>query len=132
LIAPLTYIITTTVEEAVLVPLNNPILQLLNADSIEFKQEENDLLEKIKLLKLNSQDSWGVVNEFISPLQWQTAVFELSNLENYLCPSLQLNSLIRCCKAIFIEFKFVVLPIAKGIIIITILFLIINIYVFNF
>lgn len=46
----------------------------------------------------------------MSPLGWQNAIFELSTLEHSLTPSMQLLTLARTAKAIYAEFKVVVLP----------------------
>ena len=54
--------------------------------------------------------NWGVKPEFISPLGWQNAIFELTALEHHLTPTMHLLALSRCMNAIYSEFKLVVLP----------------------
>jgi hypothetical protein len=46
----------------------------------------------------------------LSPLNWRTAIFELSQLENNLTPTYQLMTLTRTMKAIYNEFKVAILP----------------------
>lgn len=60
------------------------------------------------------QVEWGIKNEFISPLRWQNAVFELSALEHHFTPSMHLLALSRCMNAIYSEYKLVVLPTSQS------------------
>lgn len=64
----------------------------------------------MKTLALRSQQQWGIPEELVSPLGWQTAIFELQGLEHNLTPSTQLHVLTRTVKAIYNEFKHVLLP----------------------
>jgi hypothetical protein len=57
-----------------------------------------------------SQTQWGIAPEFVSPLGWRTASFELSSIEHNLTPTFQLQVLTRTVKAIYNEFKIAVLP----------------------
>lgn len=68
------------------------------------------LLEKITYFKERNQEQWGVPEDLVSPLGWQSAVFILSTLEHNLIPSFQLQTLTRAVKAIYSEFKFAILP----------------------
>lgn len=43
-------------------------------------------------------------------MEWQSAVFELSSIEHNLTPSSQLHVLTRTMKAIYNEFKHIILP----------------------
>jgi hypothetical protein len=43
-------------------------------------------------------------------MEWQSAVFELSTIEHNLTPSSQLHVLTRTMKAIYNEFKHIILP----------------------
>jgi hypothetical protein len=63
-----------------------------------------------------TQSDWGIKPEFVSPLGWQNAIFELSALEHHFTPSMHLLALARCMNAIYSEYKIVVLPslTAKG------------------
>jgi hypothetical protein len=72
------------------------------------------LLEKMKALSVRTQQQWGIPDELVSPLGWQSAVFELQGLEHNLTPSTQLHVLTRTVKAIYNEFKHVILPILKS------------------
>jgi hypothetical protein len=74
------------------------------------QEEEQLLLEKMKALSVRTQQQWGIPEDMVSPLGWQTAVFELQGLEHNLTPSTQLHVLTRTVKAIYNEFKHVVLP----------------------
>ena len=64
----------------------------------------------MKLLSKRSQESSNIPKELVSPLGWQSAIYELSSLENNLTPSLQLNALTRASKAIYSEYKHAILP----------------------
>jgi hypothetical protein len=64
----------------------------------------------MKALSVRTQQQWGIPEDMVSPLGWQTAVFELQGLEHNLTPSTQLHVLTRTVKAIYNEFKHVVLP----------------------
>ena len=72
------------------------------------------LLEKMKTFSARTQQQWGVPEELVSPLGWQSAIFELAGLEHNLTPSTQLHVLTRAVKAIYNEFKHVVLPQLKA------------------
>lgn len=67
----------------------------------------------MKSFSNRDQSQWGIPNEFISPLGWKTAIFELSGLEHNLTPSMQLLVLTRTCKAIYSEFKHAVIPLLQ-------------------
>ncbi len=66
------------------------------------------------LFAYRSQEQWGIKKEFESPLNWQSAKFELSSMENSSTPSMMLNALARTAKAIYSEYKLAVLP-SKGV-----------------
>jgi hypothetical protein len=74
------------------------------------QEEEQLLVEKMKRFSSRTQQQWGVPELIVSPMGWQSAVFELSGLEHNLTPSTQLLVLTRTVKAIYNEFKHVVLP----------------------
>ena len=74
------------------------------------QSEERALIEKMRAFKKRSQAQWGVPLDLVSPLCWQSAVFELAGVELNLTPSTQLHILTRTIKAIYSEFKLVVLP----------------------
>ena len=77
------------------------------------QEEEQQLLEKMKALSHRTQQQWGIPDELVSPLGWQTAIFELQGLEHNLTPSSQLHVLTRTVNAIYNEFKHVILPIQQ-------------------
>ena len=64
----------------------------------------------MKALSSRKQHDWGIAPQFESPLEWQNAVFELTTLEHNIAPCTQLMTLSRTAKAIYAEFKLVVLP----------------------
>ena len=104
-LAILSYIIYTTIEESIFLPLKDKILSLcreLNDDST--------VVSKINALSNRNQVDWGVEERYVSPLGWQNAIFELSNLEINLSPSTQMNAITRAAKAIYSEFKLAVVP----------------------
>ena len=68
----------------------------------------------MRLLSVRSQEQWGIPEELVSPLGWQSAVFELQGLEHNLTPSTQLHVLTRTVKAVYNEFKHVILPLLKS------------------
>jgi len=74
------------------------------------QSEEKMLVDKMKIFKRRTQAQWGVPLDLVSPLGWQSAVFELAGVELNLTPSTQLHILTRTIKAIYSEFKLVVLP----------------------
>lgn len=106
------FIIFTVVEEALFLPLKSNILAQI--DNSLLMQEETAFLAKKKLLSRRTQEQWGIPEEFISPLCWQSAVFELTSIEHNLTPSSQLHRLTRTVKAIYNEFKHIVLPNLKA------------------
>ena len=67
----------------------------------------------MKALSHRTQQQWGIPDELVSPLGWQTAIFELQGLEHNLTPSSQLHVLTRTVKAVYNEFKHVILPIQQ-------------------
>jgi hypothetical protein len=64
----------------------------------------------MKILGRRKQEDWGIPKDFVSPLGWNNAIFELRSLGHHLTPSMQLMALARCIKAIYSEFKVVLLP----------------------
>eukprot|EP01038_Epipyxis_sp_PR26KG_P007394 gene7394-10075_t len=104
----LSYIIFIIVEEAIFLPLKHQILKLL--PSYNLKDETQSFLLKKKQFSSRSQLQWGVAEDFVSPLGWQTAIFELQGIEHNLTPSSQLQALTRTVKSIYNEFKLVLLP----------------------
>lgn len=68
------------------------------------------MVQKLKYFSRRSQQQWGISADHISPLNWSTASFELSSIEHNLTPTYQLQVLTRTVKAIYNEFKHVVLP----------------------
>lgn len=73
-------------------------------------------MQKVTIFKSRNQEDWGIPHDLVSPLNWRNAVFELSNLENNLTPSHQLQVLTRTVKAIYSEFKLAIYPglVAQG------------------
>ena len=67
-------------------------------------------MRKMTAFQSRTQVQWGVPEELVSPMNWQTASFELSCIEHNLTPSSQLLTLTRAVKAIYSEFKHIVLP----------------------
>jgi hypothetical protein len=65
------------------------------------------------VFRKRTQAQWGIPPTVISPLNWRTAIFELSSLESNLTPSMMLNALARTAKAIYSEYKLAVLPSLK-------------------
>jgi len=63
---------------------------------------------KLHVFSKRSQSAWGIVD--VSPLNWQTAVFELAGIERNSTPSMRLNALVRTAKAIYTEFNLVIKP----------------------
>ena len=57
-----------------------------------------------------TQSQWGIPADLQSPLGWQSAIFELQSIDHNLNPSAQLNALTRTAKAIYNEFKMVIMP----------------------
>ena len=97
----------SVVEEAVFLPLKDSILEQLPSYANGF---DDALRRKTRLFRKRSQQDWNVAQEFVSPLEWDTAVFELSGLDRASTPSMQLHSLARSFKAIYAEFKHSILP----------------------
>lgn len=64
----------------------------------------------MKYFSARSQSQWGIPDEFVSPIGWKSASFELNSMEHNLTPSFQLHVITRTMKAIFNEFKYAVLP----------------------
>jgi len=106
-LAALSFISFTVIEEAVFLPLHDDIMKLLPSYN---STRDEDIVCKMQKLYKRSQAQWGVPADFISPLNWQTASFELAGLERAPTPSMQLMALARACKAIMAEFKNAVLP----------------------
>lgn len=71
---------------------------------------DKELTKKIRILSNKIQSDWGVPDDFISPLCWKSAVHELSLLEHNLTPSVMMSALVKACKAIYTEYKCVVVP----------------------
>jgi hypothetical protein len=112
-ISTISFIVFITIEEAVYMPLKEILTNMLleeNKRSIDISPKENLIIRNMKLLAKRSQENSNIPAELISPLGWQSAIYELSSLENNLTPSLQLNALTRCAKAIYSEYKHVILP----------------------
>lgn len=68
----------------------------------------------MRLLSVRTQQQWGIPEDLVSPLGWQSAIFELAGLEHNLTPSTQLHVLTRTVKAVYNEFKHVILPTLKA------------------
>eukprot|EP01036_Dinobryon_divergens_P029592 gene29592-38714_t len=107
-LAFVSFVVFMVVEEAMFLPLKEEIYKLL--PSFGNESEERALVEKMRTFKKRSQAQWGVPPDLVSPLCWQSAVFELAGVELNLTPSTQLHILTRTIKAIYSEFKLVVLP----------------------
>ncbi len=75
-----------------------------------WQTEEQEFITKLQKLSVRPQEDWGIALDFISPLCWQNAIFELSSLNHLQTPSMKLLGLSRCVKAIMSEFKLAALP----------------------
>jgi hypothetical protein len=106
-LATLSFISFIVIEEAIYLPLRESIEKLLPSFNT-FKDIE--LYDRMKYFKSRKQVDWGIPIEFVSPLNWETATFELNGLERASTPSMQLMTLARTCKAITAEFKNCVIP----------------------
>ncbi len=106
-LSTLSFIAFTVIEESVFLPLRDQIVQMLPSYNTS---RDVDLATKMQRLRKRTQAQWGVPSEFISPLNWETASFELAGLERAPTPSMQLMALARANKAIMAEFKNVLLP----------------------
>lgn len=104
----LSFIIFNCVEEFIFLPLRTRILSLLKVNSVQYQQIK--VIENISKLKSMSQIQMGIPTDFISPLGWQNAIFELSGLEQDYTPSKQMYALTRASKSIYTEFKHMILP----------------------
>ncbi len=104
-LAVLSYIIFTTIEESVFLPLKDKILALCRE-----LNDDTTIVSKTNALSDRNQIDWGIEEKYVSPLGWQNAIFELSNLEINLSPSTQMTALTRAAKAIYSEFKLAVIP----------------------
>ena len=91
--------------------LNNGSMQngMTNENSIS-ELTDKELTKKIRILSNKTQSDWGVPDDFISPLGWKSAVYELSLLEHNLTPSVMMSALVKACKAIYTEYKCAVVP----------------------
>ncbi len=108
-LAILSYIIYTTIEESMFLPLKDKIVSLCR----EFN-DDSVAVSKISALSNRNQVDWGIEEKYVSPLGWQNAIFELSNLEINLSPSTQMNAITRAAKAIYSEFKLAIIPRLKA------------------
>lgn len=123
----LSLIIFLAVEEAVFLSLRTTIVRWYNLQNNYLSDnsailsggggvrqamnpEEQKLHRSMKRLRARTQEQWGVPPHLVSSLGWRTAIFELSNLEHDLTPSVQLQVLTRTVKAVYNEFKYAVLP----------------------
>jgi hypothetical protein len=111
-LAIISFISFNVVEESVFLPLKDTILRMLPSQEYH-KGRDEALRRKVKHFKKRTQAGWNVPEEFISPTGWESAIFELSGLARAPTPSMQINSLVRCCKSIYSEFKHSVLPALK-------------------
>jgi hypothetical protein len=75
-LAVLSYIIFTTIEESVFLPLKDKILSLCRE-----LNDDTTIVSKTNALSDRNQIDWGIEEKYVSPLGWQNAIFELSNLE---------------------------------------------------
>jgi hypothetical protein len=78
------------------------------------QRTEETLRRKIKHFSSRSQADWGMNDDHISPSEWRTASFEMAGVERNPTPSLRMNALVRTAKAIYTEYKQVVLPTVKA------------------
>lgn len=111
ILTTLSFIIFTVVEEATYLPLKDEIRTLM--PSFENSAEEDELHSRLNMFYERTQAEWGIKDDVQSPLNWQSAIFELSNLESNPTPSMMLNTLARTAKAIYSEYKLAVLPLQK-------------------
>ena len=107
----ISFISFSVVEEAVYLPLKGSILEQLPSS---IKGQDEALRRKMKTFRKRTQQDWNIAPEFVSSLDWDTAVFELSGLDRASTPSMQLHSLVRSFKAIYAEFKHTILPNLKA------------------
>jgi len=113
-LAALSYIVFSVVEEAVFLPLKDNILALLPSAK---SGEDDVLVPKMHSMRGKSQADWQIDPDLISPLGWESAIFELSGVERASTPSMQLHALVRTTKAIYAEYKNAILPtlLARGV-----------------
>ena len=106
-LATLSFISFSVIEEAVFLPLRGSIERLQPSSNGD---RDEQVVKRMKHFRKRKQIDWGVPEDFVSPLNWESATFELSGLERASTPSMQLMALARACKAIMAEFKNAVLP----------------------
>jgi hypothetical protein len=75
----------------------------------EIKRDEKELKLRLVVFAGRDQHASHIAKEFISPLGWKSAIFELSTLETQLTPWDMLNTLIRTSKSIYSEYKHAIL-----------------------
>ena len=67
-------------------------------------------VKKLRFLRSRTQGEWLIPPEFQSEQNWENAMFELAGIERNPTPSMKLYALLRCAKAIYMEFKEFVIP----------------------
>ena len=106
-LAVISFLTFSVIEESIYLPLKDTIEEML--PSFNSGMDEA-LRRKVKQLKDRSQLEWNVPEEYVSPMGWNSAIFELTGLDRASTPSASITTLVRCCKAIYAEFKHSVLP----------------------
>ena len=103
----LSYIVFAAVEESVFLPLLDRIVAQFPKT---FVAEDAALERRMQMLSSRSQEEMNIEKDHVSALGWESAVFELSGLERAPTPSMKIFSLVRSFKAIYAEYKQVVVP----------------------
>lgn len=106
-LAIISFLTFSVVEESIYLPLKDAINQMLPSYN---EGMDEALRRKVRQLKMRSQLEWNVPEQYVSPLGWSSAIFELTGLDRASTPSASITTLVRCCKAIYAEFKHSVLP----------------------
>ena len=103
----LSYIVFAAVEESVFLPLLDRIVAQFPKNLVA---EDIALERRMQILSSRSQEEMNIEKDHVSALGWESAVFELSGLERAPTPSMKIFSLVRSFKAIYAEYKQVVVP----------------------
>lgn len=102
----LSYLVFSAVEESLFLPLKDEL-------ALRFPAAGTDdcIVEQfMETISTRTQEEMNIESDHVSALGWETAVFELAGVGRAATPSMQLMSLVRACKAIYAEFKQVVVP----------------------
>ena len=106
-LAIISFLTFSVIEESIYLPLKDTIDKMIPSYN---SGRDEALRKKVKQLKNRSQLEWNVQEQYLSPMEWNSAIFELTGLDRASTPSALITTLVRCCKAIYAEFKHSVLP----------------------